>query len=56
MLLNLHVKNLALIREADIDLENGFIDVNHTLGYFDHRDEKKCYYLILSTKLSIFIL
>lgn len=32
------------LRWDDIDLENGMIDVNHTLVYYNHRDENGCYF------------
>ena len=41
------------LRWQDIDLENGIIDVNHTLVYYDHRTEgykKGCYFNINSHK------
>lgn len=46
----LRVGELTGLRWQDVDLDNGYIDVNHTLGYFDHRDEKKFYYSISSPK------
>ena len=40
-------------RWCDIDLEEGIIDVNHTLVYYDHRDEnhkKGCYFNVNTPK------
>lgn len=34
----------------DVDLNSGIISVNHTLVYFDHRDEKGCYFLVHTPK------
>ena len=38
------------LRWRDIDLEEGTISVNHTLVYYNHRDEKGCYYSINTPK------
>lgn len=41
------------MRWCDIDLENGIIDVNHTLIYYDHRDDdykRGCYYNVNTPK------
>ena len=41
------------LRWCDIDMEEGIIDVNHTLVYYDHRtdDSKKgCYFNVNTTK------
>lgn len=41
------------LRWCDIDLDEGIIDVNHTLVYYDHRTEgskKGCYFNINTTK------
>lgn len=46
----LRVGELTGLRWCDVDLENGFIDVNHTLSYFDHKDGSKCYFSISSPK------
>jgi len=46
----LRVGELTGLRWQDVDLENGLIDINHTLVYFDHRDEKGCYYSINTPK------
>lgn len=44
---------LTGLRWCDIDLEEGIIDVNHTLVYYDHRTEgskKGCYFNVNTTK------
>lgn len=46
----LRVGELTGLRWQDIDLENGIIDVNHTLAYFDHKDSKGCYFSINTPK------
>ena len=49
----LRVGEVTGLRWCDIDLEEGFIDVNHTLVYYDHRitDGKKgCYFGINTPK------
>jgi len=46
----LRVGELTGLRWQDIDLENGTIDVNHTLGYYDHKDSKGCYFSINTPK------
>ena len=49
----LRVGEVTGLRWGDIDLENGIIDVNHTLVYYDHRtDESKkgCYLNVNTTK------
>lgn len=41
------------LRWCDIDLEDGIIDVNHTLVYYKHRTEKSkqdCYFNVNTTK------
>ncbi len=38
------------LRWKDVDLENGIIDVNHTLVYFNHRDETGYRYSISTPK------
>ena len=37
---------VARLRWCDVDMENGIISVNHTLVYYNHRDEKGCYFSI----------
>ena len=49
----LRVGELAGLRWCDIDLEEGIIDVNHTLVYYDHRDpnsKKGCYFNVHTPK------
>lgn len=49
----LRVGEVTGLRWCDIDLENGIIDVNHTLVYYDHRDatgKKGCYFNVHSPK------
>ena len=47
----LRVGELAGLRWCDIDLEEGIIDINHTLVYYDHRDpaSKQGYYFNVHT-------
>ena len=35
----IRVGELTGLRWCDVDLENGVIDVNHTLVYYDHRTD-----------------
>ena len=49
----LRVGELTGLRWCDIDLEEGIIDVNHTLVYYDHRTEgskRGCYFNVNTTK------
>ena len=49
----LRVGELTGLRWCDIDLENGVIDVNHTLVYYSHRSENSkqgCYFNINTPK------
>ena len=49
----LRVGELAGLRWCDIDLEEGVIDINHTLVYYDHRDENSktgCYFNVHTPK------
>ena len=49
----LRIGEVAGLRWCDIDLEEGVIDVNHTLVYYDHRDEnhkKGCYFNVNTPK------
>ncbi len=49
----LRVGELAGLRWCDIDLDEGIIDVNHTLVYYDHRDESSktgCYFNVHTPK------
>lgn len=46
----LRVGELIGLRWCDVDLEEGMIDVNHTLVYYNHRDKFGCYYTINTPK------
>ena len=49
----LRVGELTGLRWCDIDLDEGIIDVNHTLVYYDHRTDgskKGCYFNVNTTK------
>lgn len=49
----LRVGEVTGLRWCDIDLDEGIIDVNHTLVYYDHRTEgskRGCYFNINTTK------
>ena len=49
----LRVGEVTGLRWCDIDLEEGIIDVNHTLVYYGHRTDgskKGCYFNVNSTK------
>ena len=49
----LRVGELAGLRWCDIDLEEGIIDINHTLVYYDHRDptsKQGCYFNVHTPK------
>lgn len=46
----LRVGELTGLRWKDIDLDNGIIDVNHTLVYFNHMDDKGSYFSIHTPK------
>ena len=49
----LRVGELAGLRWCDIDLDEGIIDINHTLVYYDHRDENSktgCYFNVHTPK------
>lgn len=46
----MRVGEVCGLRWEDIDLENGVIDVNHTLVYYNHRDENGCYFNIHTPK------
>ena len=43
----MRVGEITGLRWRDVDLENGIISVNHTLVYYNHRDEVGTYYLSL---------
>lgn len=46
----MRVGEITGLRWCDIDLEEGIINVNHTLVYYNHRDEKGCYFSINTPK------
>lgn len=46
----MRVGEVTGLRWNDIDLENEEISVNHTLVYYNHRDEKGCYFSINTPK------
>lgn len=46
----MRVGEITGLRWRDIDLEQGLISVNHTLVYYNHRDEKGCYFSINTPK------
>ena len=46
----MRVGELTGLRWRDVDLENGIISVNHTLVYYNHRDEFGTYYSINTPK------
>lgn len=54
----MRVGEITGLRWCDVDMENGIISVNHTLVYYNHRDEKGCYFSINTpkTKAGIMIL
>ena len=49
----LRIGEVAGLRWCDIDLDEGIIDINHTLVYYDHRDpsgKQGCYFNVHSPK------
>jgi integrase len=46
----MRVGEITGLRWNDINLETGEIDVNHTLVYYNHRDEKGCYFSVNTPK------
>ena len=46
----LRVGECTGLRWCDIDMDKGIISVNHTLVYYNHRDDKGCYYSINTPK------
>ena len=46
----MRVGEITGLRWQDIDLEEGIIRINHTLVYYNHRDEKGCYFSINTPK------
>lgn len=46
----MRVGEITGLRWRDIDFDEGLISVNHTLVYYNHRDEHGCYYSINTPK------
>lgn len=46
----MRVGEITGLRWRDVDFEEGMISVNHTLVYYNHRDEMGCYYSINTPK------
>lgn len=46
----MRVGEICGLRWEDIDPKSGMIDVNHTLVYYNHRDEHGCYFSIHTPK------
>lgn len=46
----MRVGEITGLRWCDIDLEEGMISVNHTLVYYDKRNEERCTFAINTTK------
>ena len=46
----LRVGEVTGLRWCDVDLKDGTISVNHTLVYYQHRDEKGCYFSVNTPK------
>ena len=46
----MRVGEITGLRWCDVNLEEGIIHVTHTLVYYNHRDEKGCYYSINTPK------
>ena len=46
----MRVGEITGLRWCDVDMENGIISVNHTLVYYNHRDEKGCDFSINTPK------
>lgn len=46
----MRVGEITGLRWCDVDFEKNLISVNHTLVYYNHRDEEGCYYTIHSPK------
>jgi len=42
----MRVGEITGLRWCDVDLEKGLISINHTLVYYNHADDKGCYYTI----------
>lgn len=46
----MRVGEITGLRWKDVDLEKGIINVNHTLVYYNHRDDRGCYYSVNTPK------
>ena len=46
----MRVGEITGLRWCDVDMEEGTISINHTLVYYNHRDENGCYYSINTPK------
>lgn len=46
----MRVGEITGLRWCDVDLDEGLININHTLVYYNHRDEKGCYFSINTPK------
>lgn len=46
----MRVGEVCGLRWCDIDLKEGMIDVNHTLVYYNHRNEHGCYFSVHTPK------
>ena len=46
----MRVGEITGLRWCDVNMEEGFIRVNHTLVYYNHRDDKGCYFSVNTPK------
>ena len=46
----MRVGEVCGLRWEDLDFDDGIINVEHTLVYYNHRDEKGCYFNVHKTK------
>ena len=46
----MRVGEITGLRWKDVNLKDGLINVNHTLVYYNHRDEKGCYFSVNTPK------
>ncbi len=46
----MRVGEITGLRWCDVDFKTGLINVNHTLVYYNHRDEHGCYFSINTPK------
>ncbi len=46
----MRVGEITGLRWCDVDMTEGIVSVNHTLVYYNHRDEKGCYFSINTPK------